>query len=52
VNEIEPTWVDYELEETQVILDIADMILEQLTNESMKILIDAENKKEKPAEAE
>ena len=36
VNEIEYTWVDYELEETQVILDIADMILEQLTSEVLE----------------
>eukprot|EP00826_Nyctotherus_ovalis_P057318 TRINITY_DN7830_c0_g3_i2.p1 TRINITY_DN7830_c0_g3~~TRINITY_DN7830_c0_g3_i2.p1 ORF type:complete len:329 (-),score=75.91 TRINITY_DN7830_c0_g3_i2:70-1056(-) len=37
VNEVEHTWVDYELEETQVMLDITDMILEQLTTEVLEV---------------
>lgn len=44
MNEIEPTWVDYELEETQVMLDLADMILEQLTSECVVILMNNEQK--------
>eukprot|EP00831_Metopus_contortus_P003596 TRINITY_DN11330_c0_g1_i1.p1 TRINITY_DN11330_c0_g1~~TRINITY_DN11330_c0_g1_i1.p1 ORF type:complete len:115 (-),score=25.70 TRINITY_DN11330_c0_g1_i1:85-429(-) len=39
VNEAEPQWIDYELEETQVMLDLADMILEQLTSEAVSVLI-------------
>ncbi len=39
VNDMEPTWVDYELEETQVVLDVTDMILEQMTGECLGFLI-------------
>ena len=34
----EETWINYETEETQVKLDIADMLLEQLVKESSAIL--------------
>mmetsp|Transcript_31496 Transcript_31496/g.30991 ORF Transcript_31496/g.30991 Transcript_31496/m.30991 type:complete len:80 (-) Transcript_31496:2-241(-) len=30
INETEPLWLDYEYEETQVKLDIADMILQEV----------------------
>jgi hypothetical protein len=38
VNDNEHNWIDYELEETQTKLDIADMILEQLAGECVEIL--------------
>ena len=36
INEAEPLWLDYEYEETQVKLDIADMILQELCFETIK----------------
>lgn len=41
-DENEPLWIDYEYEETQTKLDIADIILDQLCNEIIKILNDVE----------
>ncbi len=38
MNDNEQNWVDYELEETQSKLDLADMILEQLAGEVVTIL--------------
>jgi hypothetical protein len=37
-EENEPLWVDYEYEETQTKLDIADLILEELCKEAADIL--------------
>lgn len=34
----EPSWVNYEFEETQVQLDIADMTLEELVEETITLL--------------
>eukprot|EP00826_Nyctotherus_ovalis_P054145 TRINITY_DN7079_c0_g5_i1.p1 TRINITY_DN7079_c0_g5~~TRINITY_DN7079_c0_g5_i1.p1 ORF type:complete len:484 (+),score=162.19 TRINITY_DN7079_c0_g5_i1:73-1524(+) len=39
VSEMEQNWVDYELEETQVVLDTADMILEQIAVEFLQSLV-------------
>ena len=44
VNENENSWVDYELEETQVKFDVADMILDQLLSETVQILTDIGSK--------
>jgi len=38
-REMEQNWTDYELEETQVVLDIGDIILEQMTMEFLQTLI-------------
>jgi len=37
IEENEPVWTDYEYEETQTKLDIGDMILEALTEETMSL---------------
>jgi hypothetical protein len=34
----EPEWIDYEFEETQVKLDLSDMVLEELVEETIEIL--------------
>ena len=34
----EPKWLNYEFEQAQVKIDIGDMILEQLVNETISIL--------------
>lgn len=44
INEAEPLWLDYEYEETQVKLDIADMILQELCFEGIKNLTKLENR--------
>ena len=44
INEAEPLWLDYEYEETQVKLDIADMILQELCFEGIKTLTKLENR--------
>ena len=36
--ETEPKWLNYEFEQAQVKIDIGDMILEQLVNETISIL--------------
>ena len=36
INETEPLWLDYEYEETQVKLDLADMILQELCFDTIK----------------
>ena len=33
MNEAETMWVDYELEETQILLDLTDIIVDQLVTE-------------------
>lgn len=38
VLEHDKIWTDYEFEETQVKLDLADMVLEQLASEVVEIL--------------
>ena len=38
MNENEDSWIDYELEETQVKFDVADMIIDQLLTETAEIL--------------
>ena len=35
INENEPLWLDYEYEETQVKLDLADMVLQDLLFETI-----------------
>ena len=37
IEENEPIWTDYEYEETQTKMDIGDMILEAITEETMKL---------------
>ena len=37
-DENEPLWVDYEYEETQTKLDVADLILDTLCQETAEIL--------------
>ncbi len=53
VNESEPNWVNYEQEETQAILDTADMVLEQLVAETLNVVnrIEAERKEDKKDDA-
>lgn len=36
--ETEPKWLNYEFEQAQVKIDVGDMILEQLVNETIQIL--------------
>ena len=36
--ETEPKWLNYEFEQAQVQIDVGDMILEQLVNETISIL--------------
>lgn len=36
--ETEPKWLNYEFEQAQVKIDVGDMILEQLVNETISIL--------------
>ena len=36
--ETEPKWLNYEFEQAQVKIDVGDMILEQLVNETIAIL--------------
>jgi len=36
ISEAEPLWLDYEYEETQVKIDIADMVLQELCFETIK----------------
>lgn len=36
INETEPLWLDYEYEETQVKLDVADMILQELCFDTIR----------------
>jgi hypothetical protein len=36
INDSEPLWLDYEYEDTQVKLDIADMVLQDLCFETMR----------------
>ena len=41
----EDVWVNYEMEEAEVEIDLADMTLEHLVIESIKALIDIEGNK-------
>jgi transcriptional regulator NrdR family protein len=36
--ENEPKWLNYEFEQAQVKIDVGDMILEQLVNETISVL--------------
>ena len=38
IEESEPLWTDYEFEETHVKIDIADVILDELYNETVQIM--------------
>jgi len=38
INESEPLWLDYEIEDTQTRFDLADMILTHLAGEATDIL--------------
>jgi hypothetical protein len=41
----EPKWVDFENQETNVKLDLADIIFDQLLGEAASLLTSIENKK-------
>ena len=45
-EENEPLWTDYEYEEAQTKLDLADIILDCLCLETVKILNDVQQKRE------
>ncbi len=45
-EENEPLWTDYEYEETQTKIDIADIILEQMCGEMVNIMSEIKQKKE------
>ena len=40
VHQQEINWLDYEIEDTQVRFDLADMILEELADEVVQVLLD------------
>ena len=42
IEENEPIWTDYEYEETQTKLDLGDLILEMLTDETVKLAANLE----------
>lgn len=44
INDSEPLWLDYEYEDTQVKLDIADMVLQELCFETIKEWRNLENR--------
>lgn len=51
-EENEPLWTDYEYEETQTKIDIADIILEQMCGEMVDIMKDIKEKRGKEKEQE
>lgn len=42
--ETEPKWLNYEFESAQVKIDVGDMILEQLVNETIAVLTENANR--------
>lgn len=44
IDENEHIWIDYEYEETQTKIDLGDMIMEQLTDETILMLYKLENR--------
>lgn len=50
VHQREGDWLDYEIEDTQVRFDLADMILEELAEEAMQFLVERENPSLEPEE--
>lgn len=44
INDAEPLWLDYEYEETQVKLDLADMVLQELCFETIREVNRIENR--------
>ena len=45
VHQQEINWLDYEIEDTQVRFDLADMILEELADEVVQVLLDLQHGK-------
>ena len=43
VHQQETNWLDYEIEDTQVRFDLADMILEELADEAVQVLLDLQH---------
>ena len=48
MNEVEELWKNYEFEETQVKLELSELVLEQLLNEIVEIFEHIHNARKKP----